>query len=135
MQKWNDLKSVDVAKCRVTKSRRGVKGSSRVIAEAPSATAHHDAEGEDGPIRPWARRFIDANGKESVHMSYHTHDVNGMVKYGQYGPWLPVEDFGVFIGKMINEGVVNGVDVLAQISPERLSELLDELRKRRYDGD
>lgn len=138
--KWSNLESVDVAQCRVTKSRRGIKGSSRVIAEMPSVCVHHNSEGEDGPVRPWARRFSDETGAEFVHSSYHTHDVKGVVKYGQYGPWLPVKDFGVFVGKMIEKGVVNGEDVFGQISPitliqslppEKLEELRDLLSHQR----
>jgi hypothetical protein len=134
--KWPNLQSVDVAQCRVTKSRRGIKGSSRVIAERPTVCVHHNSEGEDGPVRAWARRFSDEAGNESVHMCYHTNDVKGAVKYGQYGPWMPVEDFGEFVGKMIERGVVNGEQVFAQISaitiiqsssPEKLEELRELL--------
>jgi hypothetical protein len=125
--KWKDLKSVDVAQCRVTRSRKGMKGSSQVIAEMPSVCVHHYSEGEDGPIRPWARRFANEAGAEFVHMSYHTHDVKGVVKYGQYGPWLPVKDFGEFIGQMIEKGVVNGDDVVRQLSTGTLIRLLKAL--------
>jgi len=63
--KWSDLHSVDVSQCRITKRRKNIPNSSRVIAEKPSAWTHYYTEGEDGPVKAFARRFTAAAGRES----------------------------------------------------------------------
>jgi hypothetical protein len=125
--KWSDLHSVDVSQCRITKRRKNIPNSSRVIAEKPSAWTHYYTEGEDGPVKAFARRFTAADGTESVHMSYYTNNRVGVPAYGQYGPWLPVKGLGVFVGSMIDQAVVDMADVIEGLRPEtrvKLSQML-----------
>ena len=118
--KWNDLRSVIIAQCRVTRSSKAKKGSSRVVAERPSAWVQRLSKGEDGEAMHWLRRFADENGTEFVHGSYHTLNAKGNVAYGQFGSWLTVKEAGELMGAAFEKGVVNGTHVLGVISPRTL---------------
>ena len=145
MGKYIDVKSVNVSKTPVTKSRKGVKRSRRIIASEPiSAVHHYSTTGEDGEATHWIRHFF-FDGTKYVHgPSYHTRNAKGDVASGQYSSMLPSDEYAELIGKAIEDGMIelptktieflmakmrrptNATDLEEQSSSARAESKLDE---------